>query len=329
MRHTSLLLLLATAGRAAAGPCLKGGAIAVCEDPVKGTAAGAQRTGGTLLTDGWRVDKRGDSITYDLGATINSGAVRFAVSGISDAALTADTHIVFLLNDSDSLKTVHDQIEVLIWGSAVDPNAVGTLNLGVGDPAQGVTKRKQLPWTGATHQLDIAFDEPTQTVTLALDGAALFTIDARKNGVPTEMRYRYAHLALPCCLSNNAYQPVVGADYTLLSVVGSPAPAPVDMAGPVDMAAPRDMAEPTDLAKPAKDAGDKRDLAEAPDLGADDAAAAPADLASAAAAGPDAGAPPSSIDQVRGGCAIGGRAGGASIGLALAALAALLLRRRL
>jgi hypothetical protein len=315
-----MLLVLAAARPADAAACLPGGAVNLCEQPVDGKSPGAKRVGGTLVADGWKVDQKGDYITYDLGATVASGAVRFDVTGVSDAALSGDTHIVFLLNDSLDPKAPAHQIEVVLWGSAVDPNAVGTLNLGVSGPQGGRTNRGKLPWSGGSYRFDVTFDQAAQVVTLSRDGALLFTVDTAQNGVPLEMAYRYAHLALPCCINNAAYQPVVGADYTLFSIAADPGEAPADMAEPADLARPRDlsMAPAADLASPKDGGGKRKDLEMAADLGDALDAGVPADLARS----PDA----ASV-TVAGGCSIGSRRGDSSLA-ALALLAALLLLRR-
>lgn len=205
--------------------CLEGGDVNFCEDPVTGTWNGSAPIGGSSVAEvGWRVDELGDRINYDLGSTVNRGAVRFAVSGISLGALSADQHLLLILSDVPDIlaqPTTSHSIEIKIWGSAADPNQVGTLALTAAYVPPGQSTIAGDNWTllgwdpGETYVLDVAWDEATQDVTLTRNGADSLAVHVGGDD-SGELRYRYLHLAPD--VPGPEFDSVVGSVYELVSL---------------------------------------------------------------------------------------------------------------
>lgn len=211
----------------ARGQCLTGGGANICEDPLTGASPESNVVGGTLLPGGgFRVDAKGDHVTFDLGADAAAASVRFTISNVSASNLDQDTHLVLLATDTPELQNPAPKrvLELKIWGNAVDPAAQGITILGAGDGVQEAKKNAgKLAWNAqVTYTIDVSWDHAEQRLRLTRSGQTLLdfqtgdVIPGQPNP-PLDLRYRYVHLAMPP-LAGKTFWPVVKSVYGMASI---------------------------------------------------------------------------------------------------------------
>jgi hypothetical protein len=212
------------------GGCVPG-IVTVCEDPVSGTSPQANVDGGTFLPAGFRIDEKGNHITFDFGEDLVAGTVRFTLTGIGPESLDQDTLLLLLATDTPELKNPAPTrgLELKIWGSAVDPTAAGNTRFGAGDTMQEAVKSAGiLEYDPAeTYEFEIAWDDAEQTLFMARDGEVLLDFETGDlipgpDNDPITMRYRYIHLAMPY-LGNPQFWPIIDGVYGAVAIGATPA----------------------------------------------------------------------------------------------------------
>jgi hypothetical protein len=203
--------------------CLPPGVVSICEDPVSGASPEAIVDGGSLLPTGFRVDEKGNHVTFDLGEDAVDGRIRFTLTGIGPESLAQDTLLVMLATDTPELRNPEPTrvLELKIWGSAVDPSAEGNTRYGAGDLVDEAVKPAGVfdydPTR--TYEFEASWDDATKRLTLAMDGEMLLDFVPSD---PIAMRYRYVHLAMPY-MPNNTFWPIMDGVYGSVSIAATPA----------------------------------------------------------------------------------------------------------
>ena len=210
---------------AAYGQCLaSSGAVSLC-DTLDGTTSGAQQ-GGTFIADGWQVDGFGNQITWDLGAQVAAGTLRFYVRGITLDALNRDNHHFVEVFDHEG-GFAHDAkyfAALRTWSNAPGNEAwFGRLKFQFGatqvGPAGCGDEANLGSWAPNVWQPDrwfeIEFGFAQGTATLTIDGVKLADVDY--GGCDATLRF----INIP----NDPWvegviDPIVGAVYSTVSFDG-------------------------------------------------------------------------------------------------------------
>jgi hypothetical protein len=211
--------------------CLPPGIVSICEQPLAGSSPQATVFGGTLLPAGFRVDEKGDHVTFDFGEDLIEATIRFELTGIGPTSLAHDDVLVLLATDTPELHQPAPTrvLELRIWGSTVDPSQSGNTRVGVGDSMQEATKSAGILDydTEHTYELELSWNDATQRLALVRDGEQLLDfhtgdqIPGPEND-PIALRYRYVHVAMPY-LANPGFWPVIDGVYGSFSIAATPA----------------------------------------------------------------------------------------------------------
>ncbi len=245
MRNRIAVLLALTAGvavqsraRDAGAQCLVGGAVNICDDLTRGVTS-ARRTGGSFVAGGWRVDRDGDHLTYDLGRETDTGALRLRVSQLSALNLAGDHHFLSVLSDLDGASAVsvpRRNIELFVYGGTWVPPAPdlrGRMMFEVYDTHVPIGASLRTPiaerdWLAATtYTLEFAWTPSRATV--SRNGTMLGALDAvdRTTAARIPIAARYVHIPLDP-LRIAGFTAAIGAVYSLVAVSGSVSTSAVD-----------------------------------------------------------------------------------------------------